>query len=104
MNEQEMVVTVSYDWDRVTPNDVTTLLRAMPGVIGVTAGSVDRTPSQGSGIRWQVQDNVTGEAKSMSYDDRELSINICAGLNTPDAGGRYGVYVNEGDGWRRDLE
>ena len=104
MNEQEMVVAVSYDWDRVTPNDVTTLLRAMPGVIGVTADPVDRTSPQGSGIRWQVQDNVTREAKSVPYDDQELVVTICRGLNTPDSGGRYGVYVNEGDGWRRDLE
>ena len=103
MNEQEMVVTVSYDWDRITPNDVTTMLRAMPGVTGVTASSVDRTPPQGSGVRWQVQDNVTHEAKSVPYNDQELAINICRGLNTPEAGGRFGVYVNEGHGWRRAV-
>ena len=53
--------------------------------------------------RWRVEDNVTGAVLSRAYDTKAVAENICGGMNTPDAGGRYGVYTNASGEWRRDL-
>lgn len=103
MNEQEVTVRVLYDWDRITPNDISNVIEALPGVQGVSL-TTSVTDVVSAWPRWRVQDNVSGWIESQPYDQQATAINICRGLNTPDAGGRYGVYVNEGDGWRRDLE
>lgn len=55
------------------------------------------------GVRWRVEDNITGSVASRPYDAKDIAEHICAGLNTPEEGGRYGVYTNSSGEWRRDL-
>jgi hypothetical protein len=54
-------------------------------------------------VRWRVEDNITGAVASRPYDGKDIAEHICAGLNTPEEGGRYGVYTNSSGEWRRDL-
>lgn len=100
--ESEVTVKILYDWDRITQDDLIRVLVALPGVSEVQTSSLSERVA--SSVRWRVQDNVTGASASMPYDQRDTANYICRGLNTPEAGGRYGVYINDGQGWRRDLE
>lgn len=45
---------------------------------------------------WHVRANDTGEAVSKDFRTLQHAESACAARNTPDAGGRYGVYDHEG--------
>lgn len=100
--ESRFTITVVYDWDKVTQDELVGVVRVLPGVHRVALGSV--TEPESIPIRWRVQDNVTGEPKSIAYDQKETAEYTCRSLNTPEMGGLYGVYTNESGTWRRDLE
>jgi hypothetical protein len=101
VTDLDFTALITYNPDRITADDISAVIYALPGVVDVQVGSLSEPVTET--VRWRVQDNVTGHPESVGYDRRETAEAICRGLNTPDAGGRHGVYINEGEGWRRDL-
>lgn len=54
--------------------------------------------------KWRVQDNMTGSPVTQEFGDPDTASYYCRALNTPSAGGRFGVYTNAPSGqWERDL-
>lgn len=45
---------------------------------------------------FHVEDNVTGARVSKDFPREESASSICAAMNTPNSGGRYGVYDQNG--------
>lgn len=46
---------------------------------------------------WHVQSNVTGARESKDFDTLAKAEMMCAALNNPTSGGRYGVYDSNGE-------
>jgi hypothetical protein len=50
---------------------------------------------------YRVEDNISGIVASREWDSQETATAACAALNLNHPGGKYGVYVNDGTGWKR---
>jgi len=47
-------------------------------------------------LTYHVEDNVTGQRMSKDVDTEDHADSICRSMNTPNSGGRYGVYDSAG--------
>ena len=53
-------------------------------------------------MRFRVEDNISGAVASREYGTEDLANSACYALNLEyGPGGKYGVYYNDGDGWKR---